>query len=85
MIHHQMGVVKVKRIPFATPEELRQHCLREEISLVVEYRDEQNKQRQVILQGEKLAGLEEVFGYPGVMAYYRKDGIFYEVVAGWLK
>lgn len=75
----------MKRISFATPEELRQHCLQEEISLVVEYRDEQNKQRQLILQGETLDRLQEVFGYPGVTAYYRKDGTFYEVVAKWLK
>ncbi|MFY0543338.1 hypothetical protein [Brevibacillus sp. H7] len=75
----------MKRIAFATPEELTEHCLREEISLVIEYRDEHNKQRQVVLQGEELNELEEYFRYSGVTAYYRKDGIFYEIKAEWLR
>jgi hypothetical protein len=75
----------MKRISFATPEELRQHCLREEISLVVEYRDEQNKQRQVVLAGDRLAELEAYFAMPNAQAYYRKDGIFFEIVATWLQ
>jgi hypothetical protein len=41
----------MKRVTFATPEELREHCLRENLSLVVEYRDEDNRQRQVVLAG----------------------------------
>jgi hypothetical protein len=73
----------MKRITFATPEELMQHCLQEEVSLVVEYRDETNKQRQVVLAGERLAEAEAYMGKAKSEAYYRKDGIFFEVIAGW--
>lgn len=73
----------MKRITFATPEELIQHCRKEEISLVVEYRDEANKQRQVILSGERLREAETYMNLAKSEAYYRKDGIFFEVVAGW--
>jgi hypothetical protein len=74
----------MKRISFATPEELREYCLREEINLIVEYRDEQNKQRQVTLAGDRLAELETCFAKPKAQAYFRKDGIFFEIVAAWL-
>lgn len=73
----------MKRITFATPEELRQHCLQEEVSLVVEYRDETNKQRQVILAGERLVEVDSYIRQAKSEAYYRKDGIFFEVIAGW--
>jgi hypothetical protein len=73
----------MKRVTFATPEELREHCLRENLSLVVEYRDEDNRQRQVVLAGERLNELEAFIDRPKAEAYFRKDGIFYEVVAGW--
>jgi hypothetical protein len=75
----------MKRKLFATPEELRNYCQSEQISLIVEYRDEHKKQRQVVLQGDALAQLETYFAMADVMAYYRQDGIFYEVVAAWRK
>lgn len=73
----------MKRITFATPEELMQHCLKEEVSLVVEYRDETNKQRQVVLTGDRLAEADSYIRQAKAEAYYRKDGIFFEVIAGW--
>ncbi|WNC17051.1 hypothetical protein [Brevibacillus brevis] len=73
----------MKRIAFATPEELIQHCRKEEVGLVVEYRDETNKQRQVVLSGERLAEVETYMNSAKAEAYYRKDGIFFEVIAGW--
>jgi hypothetical protein len=75
----------MKRVTFATAEELRSYCQSEQLSLVIEYRDEQQKQRQVILQGDTLAQLETYLALADAMAYYRKDGIFHEVVAAWLK
>ncbi|MFD2371979.1 hypothetical protein ACFSO0_18795 [Brevibacillus sp. GCM10020057] len=73
----------MKRIAFATPDELIRHCLHEKVSLVVEYRDEDNKQRQVILAGERLADVPKYIGLPKAEAYYRKGGLFFEVIAGW--
>ncbi|GAB1532982.1 MULTISPECIES: hypothetical protein [Brevibacillus] len=73
----------MKRITFTTPEELIQHCQSEEVSLVVEYRDDVNKQRQVILTGEQLAEAQTYLNFSKSEAYYRKDGLFYEVIAGW--
>lgn len=73
----------MKRIAFATPEELIEHCQKEEISLVIEYRDEANKQRQVILAGERLGEAAAYLKQAKAEAYYRKDGIFFEVLAGW--
>jgi len=70
----------MKRIVFATPEELVEHCLQEEVSLVVEYRDESNKQRQVVLTSEQLSQAPAYLSYDKSEAYYRKDGIFFEVV-----
>lgn len=75
----------MKRITFATPEALLVHCVQEEVRLVVEYQDEQNKQQQLTLVGDGLAQIEQLFTFSNVMAYYRKDGIFYEVVAAWNK
>lgn len=69
----------MKRIVFATPEELVEHCLREEVSLVVEYKDEANKQRQVVLAKEQLSQAPVYLRYDKAEAYYRKDGIFFEV------
>lgn len=73
----------MKRTVFATPEELIRHCLREGVSLVVEYRNEENKQRQVVLAGERLAEVGNYLDAPKAEAYYRKDGLFFEVIAGW--
>ncbi|MFG0216732.1 hypothetical protein ACFU8X_27115 [Brevibacillus porteri] len=73
----------MKRITFATPEELIQHCQLEDVSLVVEYRDDVNKQRQVTLTGEQLAEAQTYLNFSKSEAYYRKDGLFYEVIAGW--
>lgn len=73
----------MKRIIFDTPEQLIEQCQKEEVSLVIEYRDEDSKQRQVILTGEKLAEAKKYLDFSKSEAYYRKDGIFYEVVAGW--
>jgi hypothetical protein len=73
----------MKRVTFATPEVLREHCLRENLSLIVEYRDEENRQRQVVLEGERLNELETYINRPKAVAYFRSAGIFHEVVAGW--
>ncbi|GIO07142.1 hypothetical protein J31TS6_31700 [Brevibacillus reuszeri] len=73
----------MKRVTFLTPEELVAHCENEEVSLVIEYRDDDNKQRQVTLAGERLKEAAEYLRRPKFEAYYRKDGIFFEVVVGW--
>ncbi|GED66439.1 hypothetical protein BRE01_01410 [Brevibacillus reuszeri] len=73
----------MKRVTFSTPEELVTHCENEEVSLVIEYRDDDNKQRQVILAGDHLQEAASYLSRPKPEAYYRKDGIFFEVVAGW--
>ncbi|KGT72788.1 hypothetical protein MA20_48245 [Bradyrhizobium japonicum] len=73
----------MKRVQFAAAEELRSFCKQAEVQLVLEYRDVNGKQRQVILQENDLDQVETYFTEPEVMAYYRKDGIFYEVVASW--
>lgn len=73
----------MKRIAFATPDELIRHCQQEEVSLVVEYRDEDRKQRQVVLSAERLADVKTYIELPNAEAYYRKDGLFYEVIASW--
>lgn len=75
----------MKRVRFADAQELRSFCTEAEVSLVVEFRDENKKQRQVILQGESLDQVQDYVARPEAVAYYRKDGIFYEVVATWLK
>lgn len=73
----------MKRISFATPDELIQHCQKEEVSLVIEYRDEANKQRQVVLAGDRLQEAATYWEQAKAEAYYRKDGIFFEVIPGW--
>lgn len=73
----------MKRITFATPEELVEHCRREEVSLIIEYRDEANKQRQVVFAGERLEEAPAYLQQAKAEAYYRKEGIFFEVHAGW--
>ena len=73
----------MKRITFTTPDELVAHCLQEEVNLVIEYRDAANKQRQVILSGDRLQEAATYLDYNKPEAYYRKDGIFFEVIAGW--
>jgi hypothetical protein len=73
----------MKKIVFATPEELIAHCQQEEVNLVIEYRDEENKQRQVILTGDRLSEAATYLGFAKREAYYRKDGIFFEVITSW--
>ncbi len=75
----------MKRISFASAEELIAHCRQENVALVVEYQDENNRQRQVTLAEDTLADVEAYLRKPNAMAYYRKDGIFYEIVAAWLR
>lgn len=74
----------MKRITFTTPEELVEHCQREDVNLVIEYRDAANKQRQVILAKDRLQEAVTYLSYAKAEAYYRKDGIFFEVIAGWI-
>jgi hypothetical protein len=75
----------MKRIVFESPEELLAHCRREAVDLVIEYVDQEKKQRQIRLAAEALdlETLRQSFAQQQVMAYYRKDGIFYEIVAKW--
>ncbi|EMT53814.1 MULTISPECIES: hypothetical protein [Brevibacillus] len=73
----------MKRVTFASAQELKEYCLEQELSLVVEYRDDQNKQRQVILSGERLEEAGMYLDRPKAEAYFRKDGVFHEVIAGW--
>ncbi|MGO0060759.1 hypothetical protein ACTID9_12230 [Brevibacillus fluminis] len=74
----------MKRLAFATPEELTAYCMAEEVALIIEYRDEQGKQRQVTLKGDALGDLAGYFGQRDVMAYFRKDKLFYEIKPEWL-
>ncbi len=76
---------RVKRIAFAEPQALGDYCAQEAVTLVIEYRDEHGKQRQVTLAGESLGELGSYFSKDDVMAYFRKEGIFYEVKAEWLQ
>ncbi|QQE72964.1 hypothetical protein KDJ56_13520 [Brevibacillus composti] len=73
----------MKRVTFASLEELKVHCQEHELSLVIEYQDEVKKQRQVVLAGERLTDADTYLGMPGAMAYYRRDGVFYEVIPAW--
>lgn len=75
----------MKRISFGTPDELLAHCQNEAIDLIVEYTDEEKKQRQARLSSAELQlpTLIQLFSNQNVMAYYRKDGIFYEINAKW--
>lgn len=75
----------MKRLNFATVDALIQHLREEQVTLVVEYRDEAGKQRQVTLTEDRVEEVGEWLAQAKAMAYYRKDGIFYEIVAEWLK
>ncbi|MGD8191632.1 hypothetical protein ACQCN2_16750 [Brevibacillus ginsengisoli] len=75
----------MKRLKFATVEALILHLREEQVNLVVEYRDEAGKQRQVTLTQDRVEEVGELLTQSQAMAYYRKDGIFYEIVAEWLK
>ena len=75
----------MKRLKFATVEALVQHLREEQVNLVVEYRDESGKQRQFTLTPDRVEEVGELLAQTQAMAYYRKDKIFYEIVAEWLK
>lgn len=74
----------MKRLAFATPDELIDYCQQEEVALIIEYRDAQRKQRQVTLKGEALRDIAAYFREEQVMAYFRKEKLFYEIKAEWL-
>lgn len=73
----------MKRMKFSTPEELEQYCLSTDLSLVVEFKDEHNKQRQVTLQKDALKQAKDLLKHSTASAYFRHEGMFYEVVAEW--
>ena len=75
----------MKRLKFVSAEECIQHLLDEQVHLIVEYRDEDRKQKQITLTEERIQEVGEYLLKPGAMGYYRKDGIFYEILAEWLK
>ncbi|WP_139489446.1 hypothetical protein [Brevibacillus dissolubilis] len=75
----------MKRITFAAPEEVADYCREEDVILVVEYQDENGRQRQVKLAPDQLQDLGVYWEKPGTMAYFKKEKIFYEIVAGWTK
>lgn len=76
----------MKRIPFDTPGALLVHCRQENVDLVVESTDTEKKQRQARIAAADLNAEQIValFSQEKVMAYYRKDGIFFEIIAKWL-
>lgn len=74
----------MKRLAFATPGEMTNYCLQEGVALIIEYNDEQGKQRQVTLKGDDLHEAATYFHEKQVMAYFRKDKIFYEIKPEWL-
>lgn len=75
----------MKRLKFASVDECIQHLIEEQVQLVVEYRDEDRKQKQITLTQELIKEVGEYLSKPGAMGYYRKDGIFFEIIAEWLK
>ena len=75
----------MKRITFQTPNELADYGRERDVAITVEYRDENRKQRQVILSDERLAEIGEYLAKPNAMAYFKEDKIFYEVNAAWLR
>lgn len=77
----------MKRVPFASPDELLDHCRQEAVDLIIEYMDHDKKQRQVRLAAQEMTieQLETYFAQQSVTAYYRKESIFFEVVAKWTK
>ncbi|RAP30387.1 hypothetical protein C2W64_01579 [Brevibacillus laterosporus] len=74
----------MKRITFQNPTELAQYGREREVAITVEYRDENGKQRQVILSDERLAEIGKYLEKPNAMAYFKEEKIFYEVIAEWL-
>lgn len=74
----------MKRITFQNPTELSEYGREREVAITVEYRDENGKQRQVILSDERLAEIGEYLAKPNAMAYFKEEKIFYEVIAEWL-
>jgi hypothetical protein len=77
------GEVSMKRISFSSPEELAEHCKNEETSLIVEFKDDAGRQQQVTLSPQESERIKEYMDKPESMAYFRKDGIFFEVVPDW--
>ncbi|CCF15849.1 putative uncharacterized protein [Brevibacillus laterosporus GI-9] len=75
----------MKRITFQTPNELADYGRERDVAITVEYRDENGKQRQVILSDEGLAEIGEYLAKPNAMAYFKEEKIFYEVNAAWLR
>ncbi|GIO00016.1 hypothetical protein ABE137_12845 [Brevibacillus laterosporus] len=75
----------MKRITFQTPDELADYGRERDVAITVEYRDENGKQRQVILSDERLAEIGEYLAKPNAMAYFKEEKMFYEVMAAWLR
>ncbi|MCR8994977.1 hypothetical protein SMD22_10665 [Brevibacillus halotolerans] len=75
----------MKRITFQTPNELADYGRERDVAITVEYRDENGKQRQVILSDERLAEIGEYLAKTNAMAYFKEEKIFYEVNAAWLR
>lgn len=75
----------MKRLKFATVEQLIQHLIEEQVQLIVEYRDEDRKQKQITVTQERVQEVGEWLSKPSAMGYYRKDGIFYEIIVDCLK
>ncbi len=74
----------MKRLLFDTVEELIKHLQEEQVNLLVEYRDEARKQKQLTLTSDRYEEVGEWLAKTGAAAYYRKDGVFYEIVPKWL-
>ncbi|MGC5327037.1 hypothetical protein [Brevibacillus sp. SYSU BS000544] len=75
----------MKRLKFASVEDCIQHLIEEQVQLILEYKDEDRKQKQVTLTQERIREVGEYLSKPGALGYYRKDGIFYEIIAERLK
>lgn len=75
----------MKRLKFTSVGDCIQHLVEEQVQLIVEYRDEDRKQKQITLTQERIEEVGDYLSKPGAMGYYRKDGIFYEIIAEWLK
>jgi hypothetical protein len=74
----------LKRKQFQSAAELTAYCQENQITLSVEFMDEQRKLRQVVLSPDESSQLEAYLHKPGVFVYFRQDGIIFEVVAAWL-
>lgn len=75
----------MKRLAFATPEQLAEYCSGEHVTLIVEFTDEEGRQQQVTFQEDTLSLAGEFLQKKNAMAYFRKEKLFYEIVAEWLK